>query len=98
MKDQYVADVNDYLKYALLRTLTDPSATAVAWMLTPSDDRTDGQRLAYLEQPHAFAHLDPALFETLKVLVREGRRTVAAVQETGILEGALYASDVLHDD
>lgn len=98
MKDQYVADVNDYFKYALLRTLTDGGETAVAWMLTPSDDRSDGQRLAYLRQPHRFAHLDPSLFEALGALIREGRRTVAAVEQAGILEGALYASDVLHDD
>jgi hypothetical protein len=98
VKDQYVGDVNDYFKYALLRTLANGSEMVVAWMLTLSDTRNDGQRLAYLRRPDRFAPLDPPLFNALAQLVRAGRRSVSAVEGAGILAGATYASDVLHDD
>jgi hypothetical protein len=98
MKDQYVGDVNDYFKYALLRALAHGTEMTVAWMLTPSDTRNDGQRLAYLQRPDRFAPLDPPLFNALRQLVRDGRRSVSAVEDAGILAGAMYASDVLHDD
>jgi len=98
MKDQYVGDVNDYFKYALLRSLADGGEMGVAWMLTPSDSRNDGQRLRYLQQPDRFAPLDPSLFHALAQLVRQGQRSVSAVEGAGILAGAMYASEVLHDD
>ena len=44
MKDQYFGDVNDYLKYGLLRALQSQGdlKLLVAWMLTPNDARSDG--------------------------------------------------------
>lgn len=98
MKDQYVGDVNDYLKYALLRAVVASDELVVAWMLTASDGRMDGQRLGYLNQPAVFRHLDPTLFDQLGSLVRSNRRTVAAVEASGVLENATYLSDVLEDD
>jgi hypothetical protein len=98
LKDQYVGDVNDYLKYALLRALApDGSNIAVAWMLTPSDQRSDGQRLRYLTQPHDFRSLDPPLFDALNNLVAGHQRTVRAIEESAILGRAAYVSAVLDD-
>jgi hypothetical protein len=58
VKDQYVGDVDDYLKYALSRALTNRSERlVVVWMLTPSDERTDGRRLSYLGQPQRYRRL-----------------------------------------
>lgn len=98
MKDQYVGDVNDYLKYALLRALTPHgSDIAVAWMLTPSDQRSDGQRLSYLTQPHKFRSLDPPLFDALDNLLAGHPRTIRAIEESAILGRAAYVSAVLDD-
>jgi hypothetical protein len=98
VKDQYVGDVNDYLKYALLRSVARTAELVVAWMLTTSDGRTDGQRLNYLQRPGVFRDLDPALFDLLEELVRSNQRTVAAVEASGVLGVAAYLSDGLEDD
>jgi hypothetical protein len=44
MKNQYFGDINDYHKYGLLRQLGKGGqlTTAVCWMLTPDDGRSDG--------------------------------------------------------
>jgi hypothetical protein len=99
LKDQYVADVNDYLKYALLRALApDGSDIGVAWMLTSSDHRSDGQRLGYLTQPHRFRSLDPLLFDALNTLVATHQRTIRAVEESAVLGHAAFVSALLDDD
>jgi hypothetical protein len=99
MKDQYVGDANDYLKYALLRNLTNVSerAVSVVWMLTQSDDRLDGQRLSYLEQPDRFRHIDPVVFDALRELVSTGQRTVEAIERVELLPTASFASELLRD-
>jgi hypothetical protein len=44
VKDQYFGDVNDYLKYGILRELAKSAGTLhVVWRLTPSDGSTDGK-------------------------------------------------------
>src|ERR1700722_7976579 len=65
MKDQYVADVNDYLKYSLLRALSSAHAGTlhVCWMRTARDGRSDGSRLAYLADPAGFRSLGPIGFD-----------------------------------
>ena len=47
MKDQYVGDVNDYVKYGFLRALSAARAgpLVVCWMLTPSDEGPDGGKV-----------------------------------------------------
>jgi hypothetical protein len=99
VKDQYAGDVNDYLKYALLRALAGahPGTLQVCWMLTASDGRADGGRLAYLDDPEGFADLDPQVFQALCAMVRSGRRTVAAVQDAGVLGGASFHAGLLGD-
>lgn len=53
MKNQYFGDINDYHKYGLLRLLGGGGelATAVCWMLTPDDGRSDGGHTGYLHAP-----------------------------------------------
>jgi hypothetical protein len=100
VKDQYTGDVNDYLKYALLRAFAavHPGTLHVCWMLSASDGRSDGRRLGYLEDEHGFANLDPDVFRALGAMVRGGRRSVAAVQKTGLLGRARFHAALLDDD
>jgi hypothetical protein len=98
VKDQYVGDVNDFLKYAFLRTLQRPGRRiAVVWMLTAGDDRSDGRRLGYLSQPSTFRAVDPPLYDLLLGLVEEETRSVQAVEARGILPGALFVPHLLDD-
>ena len=95
MKDQYAGDVNDYCKYALLRCLSRGSTTTVCWMLTSRDGRSDGRRIGYLDRPAAWRPRDPELFDRLRDLVREGKRTIRAVERARILPRARFHPDLL---
>lgn len=100
MKDQYVGDINDYWKYALLRALrrNQSGRLHVCWMLTPPDDRMDGGRLAYLASPSPQVLVDPELFDVLRTLVAQRRRSVRDLEATGILGPARFHREVLNDD
>lgn len=49
MKNQYLGDINDYMKYGLPRTITQVTGLrlTVCWMLTPDDSRSDGGKNRY---------------------------------------------------
>lgn len=101
MKDQYVGDINDYRKYALLRALSSGGANriGVCWMLTPSDGGVDGGKLAYLQQPERHRHVDPELFDTLTHVASEPeRRRLATIEDSGAIPGASYHNELLPDE
>jgi hypothetical protein len=100
MKNQYVGDVNDFRKYGLIRHLTMGASLkcGVVWMLTPDDDRTDGQKIQYLDGRAHLRRLDPDLYSTLHHLVHGAScRSVAMVEDAGIIPGALFVSDLIPD-
>lgn len=99
MKNQYFGDVSDYKKYALLRILSGAGeiSTGVCWMLTPSDGRTDGQKLRYLEQPGTWRRFDPELFDHLhRCVVVEGARDVHRIEDP-VLPRTSFYSRLLED-
>lgn len=97
MKHQYFGDINDYRKYALLRTLCDSDTRlSVCWMLTPDDRRPDGKKTKYLDQPSRWRHFDADLFDSLRKAVPDNRR-VAWAEEMGILRSACFFSRLLSD-
>lgn len=101
MKHQYVGDINDYRKYALLRDLSAGGLNriGVCWMLTPSDDRPDGNKLGYLQKPEQNRHFDPELFDILAHASAEpDRRRLQTIEDSGAIKGAVYFNDILPDD
>jgi len=97
MKNQYFGDINDYRKYALLRTLCGCDIRlSVCWMLTPDDTGPDGRRTKYLEQPTRWRRFDPELFDSLRKAVPNNRR-VAWAEEMGILRSTCFYSRLLSD-
>ncbi|MCF8032650.1 MAG: hypothetical protein K9K66_06705 [Desulfarculaceae bacterium] len=102
MKNQYFGDVNDYLKYGLLRALMAGSAESllVAWALTPDDGRKDGGRRSYLERPEIWARYDPPLFESLvgmDILRPEAQLSVSLIEESGLLPRTSYYREEVPD-
>ena len=99
MKNQYVADINDYRKYGLIRTLTGfgKIRTGVCWMLTPDDSRTDGQFTRYVSSPGQWSHFDPCLFKLLGDFIRDGYRHVGRIESSGLFQNAMYHSQLLSD-
>jgi len=101
MKDQYFGDVNDFRKYALLRSLVMPDhlRLGVCWMLTDGDRRKNGSRLAYLSKQATYRTCDAALFDWLKQVidVEQDRRT-ARIEESDLLGATCFQSNILTDD
>ena len=100
MKHQYVGDLNDYRKYALLRALSVGGSVRVGvnWMLTAADGSTDGSKLAYLEQPERHRQFDPELFNVLATasLAPDWRR-LETIEASGAIPGASYFNPELGD-
>ncbi|MCP4559189.1 MAG: hypothetical protein GY873_29305 [Bosea sp.] len=93
MKEQYVGDVNDYRKYALLRLLGRSGLRlGVCWMLTPPDGRSDGNKLGYLDQSKQ-EHHDPELFALLRRARNEpDSRLLVLIEGSEILPGAVFVN------
>jgi hypothetical protein len=101
VKHQYVGDINDYRKYALLRALSAGGANrvGVCWMLTPDDGGADGGKLAYLGQPERHRRFDPELFDILARAASEpDRRRLQTIEDSEAIPGALYHNETLPDD
>jgi hypothetical protein len=99
VKEQYVGDINDYRKYALLRRLQAGSGlrTGVCWMLTPSDGRSDGSMTNYLNKPGYERH-DPELYGMLRdVMAQPDRRHLQLIEDNGIIAGATYHNAIVPD-
>ena len=91
LQDRYAADIGDYVKLALLRCLSAGRRLGVAWYLYPDEGHNaDGRHTTYLQNRDRWRHLDPDLFDGLLRVV-EGRCSVRALQETGLIEGSFSA-------
>lgn len=101
VKHQYVGDINDYRKYALLRALSAGGLNriGVCWMLTPSDGSMDGNKLSYLTKPEQYRHFDPELFDILAHAAAEpDRRRLHTIEDSGAIARAVYFNDTLPDN
>jgi hypothetical protein len=101
MKNQYFGDINDYKKYSLLRLLSGQGQikTAVCWVLTQDDDRTDGRRISYLEQPQKWQRYDPIIYEHLREnVLRKGIRNVATIERANVLHNCRFYNVLIRDD
>jgi hypothetical protein len=80
MKEQYVGDVNDYRKYALLRhfAIEGGVRVGVCWMLTPPDT---GNLQNYLLEPQRWRDYDQDLFDRLtRILGRQLPNRLRAIE------------------
>lgn len=95
MKDQYFGDINDYVKYGLLRLFAKTGfRIGVCWMMTPSDGRTDGRKIQYLTNPLKWRDYDPELFDCLSNAVTTDRN-VRQIQKAPILPNCTFYNDVV---
>ena len=91
MQNRYVGDIGDYIKYALLRKLTEGCRLGVAWYLFPDENNNDGGHTEYLcppthwkslgghlfqkDPPQHWEGLDSSLYWKLKSIVKTERHT-----------------------
>ena len=96
MRDRYVGDIGDFAKYGLLRAIGTGKRLGVAWYLCVDSEaaqKGDGRHTAYLQRPDEWRHIDGDLFDTLKNLIDEKRRSVSAIEKSGILGSADFAGE-----
>ncbi len=100
MKNQYFGDINDYLKYRLIRILNNRGLIRLGfcWMLTPDDSKTDGKFIDYLSEPKKFKGYDPELFEFLLNCVNSNKRNVMEIQNSTMFPNSLFFDQLLKDD
>ncbi|MGD0841040.1 MAG: hypothetical protein ABSA32_07785, partial [Candidatus Acidiferrales bacterium] len=80
MQNRYVADVGDYVKFAILRKLAAGRRLGVVWWLFPNEDHNaDGSHRKYLDRPDKWRHFDCGLFDVLLKIQREKVRDVRAI-------------------
>jgi len=96
MQDRYAGDIGDFVKYGLLRAIRGTRRVGVAWYLHPdAGPAGDGKHIAYLHDLDRWRHLDPELFDALRDLIQNDQRSVANIQQSGILGDAVFAADRL---
>lgn len=87
MQDRYAGDVGDFVKLGLLRALSSGRQLGVAWYRYPDESHNgDGRHITYLDQPHRYEHLDPALFRHLRNITKDARSINSLLP---VLEGAI---------
>ena len=96
MQHRYTGDIGDFAKYGLLRALGGRVRLGVAWYLYPDENHNgDGKHIPYLDKPEKWRHLDPDLFDTLKAIIDNGTRSVAQVEQSGLLGEAIFSGAML---
>jgi hypothetical protein len=100
MKVQYFGDVNDFRKFALLRTLSEAGRfrVGVCWMLTVADGSGHGDNRGYLRQVDQWRRYDPALFDALALApamptIEDLRR----VENEALIPDATFFNDLTPD-
>ena len=100
MKNQYFGDINDYKKFGLLRLLSGYGKInlGICWMLTPDDDRSDGELTKYLNEAKYWREFDQELFDCLRYHVYiKKERNIKIIEKSNIIPGAICFSEILPD-
>ncbi len=91
MQDRYVGDIGDFIKYALLRSLSIDKKLGVAWYYVADESHNaDGKHTNYLNDPGKWRNLDPDLFDTLRSIVHNNQRSLAQIENSGIIGNAIF--------
>jgi len=99
MKNQYFADINDYLKYGILRAIANSKLKiCLCWMLTEDDNRNDGKKIQYLQDSDKWRKYDPALFDVMKWSIEKNKRSIDVAEMKDLIPDATYHTTLLTDD
>lgn len=95
MQDRYVGDFGDFVKLALLRALSPGYELGVVWYRVVDEFHNgDGRHIHYLGERH-WPSLDPDLFKTLSEIVKNGKRSLDALEQSGLLPNCSFVSSHL---
>jgi len=101
MQDKYVGDIGDFGKYGLLQELCRQAngsiKLGVNWYYTTRQENgnSDGNHIDYLEKSR-FRLCFPDLYDKLRAIVRQNRRSIAKIETKGILpKGTVFYSTAI---
>ncbi len=98
MKNQYVGDIGDYGKYALLRVFLDEEVkVGINWYLTENDTSKDGKFTDYLNKGD-LRNYHPEIFDCLAEIAFDKGKSVQDIEYFGILSGARFYSKLLNPE
>lgn len=98
MKNQYVGDIGDFGKYSMLRAFVDAGVkVGVNWYLTENDGSNDGKFTDYLNKGKMRRYC-PEIFDALIDIADEKDKSVTDIEDSGILPGVRFYSDILKPD
>ena len=99
MQNRYVADIGDYVKLAILRTLAPGRSLGVVWWLFPNESRNaDGRHREYLKKPNEWKDFDRELFDALLKIEEEKQRDVHVLEKAANIPDAVFVSDLIPCD
>lgn len=101
MKNQYFGDVNDYLKYGLLRCIQAATGQPIGvhWMLTENDGSTDGELRQYLRDRDTWGGCDRELHDALsRLLEPQVLPHVDHARAWSLVPDAAYFAGLVPDD
>ena len=99
MKVQYLGDVSDYRKYALLRRFAQAGfKIGICWVMTDSDQSSDGQLRSYLDKPDVWRNFDPEVFDALgRIRHKPTLNDLYSLEASEIIPEAIYFNDMTPD-
>lgn len=99
MQDRYTGDIGDFVKYALLRHLARDRRLGIAWYLYPDEANGDGRHTAYLNDPGNWRHLDPELFDELRLIADPDQnhrpREVRSIEQSPPFQNVTFSRERL---
>jgi hypothetical protein len=99
MKNQYFADINDYLKYGILRAIAKANIrVCLCWMLTKDENKNDGGKIKYIQDSDKWRKYDPALFDVMKWSIKKNIRSIDVAEKKQLIPDATYHMTLLKDE
>lgn len=96
MKNQYVGDIGDYGKYALLRIFAESGVSVgINWYLTEKDGSNDGKFTEYLKN-NKMSRYAPEIFDVLKEIADKDSKSVSDIKDGNIIPGAVFYSEMMN--
>ena len=98
MKNQYFGDVYDYVKYGLIRRLTNygKEPSALCWMMREDDGSSEGRIAGYLEDI-AVRSFDPPVFDLLLAARDRMELDPRIIERSGLLPNVRFHSPIITD-
>jgi hypothetical protein len=94
MKNQYIGDSIDYVKYCLLRIFINNGSTlGVNWYLTPDNTAIEVAGASPIKEHHIPA--DTEFFREMNVITSTKARKLTDVEQSDLLPGTVYFGEML---